>query len=80
MSTAAATKTSPNTQVQEVQQDNDDPKEENDVTKEIRPDHLWAMPLSVQLNLRLHLIYTNSFHFYSQYPAVMHMSRVFFRQ
>jgi hypothetical protein len=49
MSSVAATKTSSNTQVEEERQDSDDdPKEEGGVTKEIRPDHLWVIILSVK--------------------------------
>jgi hypothetical protein len=44
-----STKTSSNTQFEEEQQDSDDdPKEEGDATKEIRPDHLWGVLLSLK--------------------------------
>ncbi len=79
ISAATATKTSSNKEVEEKQEDSDDDdggKEESGVTNGIRSDNLWQC--FYLLNLRLLLIYTNSFLFYSQSPAVIHMLKVFF--
>lgn len=52
LSTASVTKSSSNRQIGEDEEDSDydddDPKEERGATKEIRPDQLWAMLLSIK--------------------------------